>query len=209
MGLLILFKPVFIRLLMALHVPLLACAPTGQGNAATPSPSPLLSSSPSAIASTPPTPPVATPTPTASLFVNPSTTPVNTPSPSPQASATPVPALFEVELGKAFDLPMGKIAQLKNTDLALSWISPAQDSRCPSDVNCVWAGEVKVTVMVKNGQNSQSLILQLPGKESLLVSADMGGYLLTLNDVKPYPQTKTPSKETPSLNLLLSQPKQN
>ncbi|MBT9544180.1 MAG: hypothetical protein IV090_02190 [Candidatus Sericytochromatia bacterium] len=201
-------KPVFIRLLMALHVPLLACAPAGQGNVATPSPSPILSPSPSAMASLPPATPAATPTPTASLFVNPSAVPVNSPSPSPQASATPVPALFEVELGKAFDLPMGKMAQLKNTDLALSWISPAQDSRCPSDVNCVWAGEVKVTVMVKNGQNSQSLNLQLPGKESQLLSAEMGGYLLTLNDVKPYPQAKNPSKETPRLNLLLSQTEQ-
>ncbi len=205
MGLPTMLKPVFVRILLPLHLSLLACAPTGQGNASTPSPSPLLSSSPSAMASTP----TATPAPTASPLVSPSAAPVNSPSPSSQASATPVPALFEVELGKAFDLPMGKIAQLKNTDLALSWISPAQDSRCPSDVNCVWAGEVKVVVMVKNGQNSQSLNLQLPGKESLLLSAEMGGYLLTLNDVKPYPQTKNPSKEEPRISLLISQAKQN
>lgn len=126
--------------------------------------------------------------------------------PTGKVTATPVPALFEVELDTAFELPFGSIAQLKNTDLALSWISAAQDSRCPSDVTCVWAGEVAVTVMLKKGQNSESVSLKLPSKNTQVLSAAMGGYTLTLNDVKPYPRAKNPPNEPQSLSLRLTQP---
>jgi len=161
---------------------------------------------PPAQASTQTETPLPRQSPSKNASMNPSVVPVSSPMPTGKVTATPVPALFEVELDTAFELPFGSIAQLKNTDLALSWISAAQDSRCPSDVTCVWAGEVAVTVMLKKGQNSESVSLKLPSKNTQVLSAAMGGYTLTLNDVKPYPRAKNPPNEPQSLSLRLTQP---
>lgn len=189
------FKSVCFGTFLLLNLPLWACSPTGQGNAVSPSPSP--SSSASAQVS----PPVSA-SPTAATPVS----PAPTSSPSTEPVKSPLPEIHEVELGKAFDLPLGQSAQLKNSPLTLSWKTPAQDSRCPSDVNCIWAGEVKVAVLTQKGQSSATLNLGLPGNASGALAAEMGNYTLTLNDVKPYPQTQKPATEKQSLNLTLTQP---
>ena len=62
-----------------------------------------------------------------------------------------------------------------------------EDSRCPQDVNCVWAGNAKVTVRVTNrrGQSKTfDLNTNLQGK-----SARFDGYEIQLGSVSPYPRS--------------------
>jgi hypothetical protein len=62
-----------------------------------------------------------------------------------------------------------------------------EDSRCPADANCVWAGNAKVTIRVTNrrGQSRTfDLNSNLAGK-----SARFDGYEITLGSVSPYPRS--------------------
>jgi len=62
-----------------------------------------------------------------------------------------------------------------------------EDSRCPQDANCVWAGNAKVTIKVTNrrGQSRTfDLNTNLPDK-----SARFDGYEIKLGTVSPYPRS--------------------
>lgn len=57
------------------------------------------------------------------------------------------------------------------------------DSRCPSDVYCVWAGQASVNFEI--GANSFSLLLH----ESKYFTIGAQTLRITLDDVVPYPST--------------------
>lgn len=62
-----------------------------------------------------------------------------------------------------------------------------EDSRCPADANCIWAGNAKVTIKVTNRRGESKtfdLNTNLDGK-----SARFGGYEITLGEVTPYPRS--------------------
>jgi hypothetical protein len=62
-----------------------------------------------------------------------------------------------------------------------------EDSRCPQDVNCVWAGNAKVTIRVTNRSGrSQTFDLNSNLKGN---SATFGGYKIELGGVSPYPRS--------------------
>ena len=55
----------------------------------------------------------------------------------------------------------------------------ASDSRCPSDVACVWAGEVLVQLAIRNeGRTTQHEVREMQ-------SATVGGYNVTVLQVLP------------------------
>jgi len=58
------------------------------------------------------------------------------------------------------------------------------DSRCPVDANCVWAGDVLVCLDVKSGKESAVASLNGIGADTTLY-----GHRIELVDVLPYPQT--------------------
>lgn len=60
-----------------------------------------------------------------------------------------------------------------------------EDSRCPQDVNCVWAGNAKVTIKVTN-RNGKSETFDLNTSIDVK-SVRFGGYEITLGKVAPYP----------------------
>lgn len=123
--------------------------------------------------------------------------------PTSQATASATPEIRVFELNKPFELPISKIAQLKQTHFYLSWNSPPQDSRCPKDARCVWAGEVKVTLSVRKEAHTEMLSLSLPSKNTVTLSQKLGNFQLTLNDVFPYPG-KPETNETLRLSLTVS-----
>ena len=58
------------------------------------------------------------------------------------------------------------------------------DSRCPSDVTCVWAGEVTIALSLEAGSDSQAFRLSDSAK-----SATVRGLRFTLLKVEPYPRS--------------------
>src|SRR5579862_1345557 len=46
------------------------------------------------------------------------------------------------------------------------YIASIEDSRCPADVNCIWAGRVKVDLLISQGTESRPITLILgPGQQ--------------------------------------------
>jgi hypothetical protein len=73
-----------------------------------------------------------------------------------------------------------------------------QDSRCPVNVTCVWAGQAKVKLELSKGNDNQTLRLILDGggvrntpnrADSTQVSLAGQNYKVILREVNPYPGT--------------------
>jgi hypothetical protein len=84
------------------------------------------------------------------------------------------PAAGDITLG------IGEAGQVG--DLSIIWSEPLQDSRCPTSVQCIWAGEVRVTVTLKDalGTKTTSMIL---GKEP----QSFDSHLVSITSVIPHP----------------------
>lgn len=67
----------------------------------------------------------------------------------------------------------------------------SEDSRCPKDVNCIWAG-VAVAEIEVMGTATRPVTLSLASLDNkgrnYHQSADFNGYKITLTEVNPYPE---------------------
>jgi hypothetical protein len=61
-----------------------------------------------------------------------------------------------------------------------------EDSRCPSGVQCIWAGTVKAKLALTSGGTTQDAVVEL-GKEPV----ELGQYMISLVSVKPEKSLKT------------------
>jgi hypothetical protein len=110
-----------------------------------------------------PTPPPPTTTPTATVPATATTPPTAVPTdpatpltepatPVPEVTPRDVPeAAPEVHLNQPFILALGQTARLEEADLSLTFSDLLEDSRCPSQVTCVWAGQAIIRVRVQQG----------------------------------------------------------
>jgi hypothetical protein len=94
-----------------------------------------------------------------------------------------------VRLGHEFKLRAGQQASIKGTKLRITFMNVKDDSRCPSDVTCVWAGNAAVRLWVTSGRSSKTLTLNTAGSQSLSNEVQYQGYKITLVDLGPYPRS--------------------
>jgi hypothetical protein len=59
-------------------------------------------------------------------------------------------------LGEAFDVRVGQTAYLADTRLSIRVQSVPEDSRCPRDVQCPWAGNARVALALRDGENADT-----------------------------------------------------
>ena len=53
-----------------------------------------------------------------------------------------------VEPGASFALAPGQTAAVRGTDTRITFKQVREDSRCPVDVTCVWAGDAKIEILI-------------------------------------------------------------
>ena len=82
-------------------------------------------------------------------------------------------------LNAPIQLAPGQSAVFDAADLEVKFVSIDADSRCPSDVACVWAGEVVVRLSVRKDSRTQELSIK--ATQSLPVD----GFSVTVLDVLP------------------------
>ena len=82
-------------------------------------------------------------------------------------------------LNAPIQLEPGQSAVFDAENLAVKFIGIDSDSRCPSDVACVWAGEVVVRLSVRKDSRTQELSIK--ATQSLPVD----GFSVTVLDVLP------------------------
>lgn len=78
------------------------------------------------------------------------------------------------------------IGQQRSADhgkIKIKFISVLEDSRCPMNARCVWAGNAKIKIAVSKGRASKTVELNT-GTEPLIVT--VFGYKLTLEDLAPH-----------------------
>jgi hypothetical protein len=92
---------------------------------------------------------------------------------------------IEATLGAPLQLAPGQTAVLSD-GLEVQFAGIAADSRCPSDVTCVWAGEVVARLAVRDERKtSQHEVREMQ-------SAPIGGYSVSVLQVLPARATSQP-----------------
>lgn len=87
-----------------------------------------------------------------------------------------------------FTLKINQTAVITTENLKIKFLNVTEDSRCPSDVQCVWSGQAKVQInIVNNDRNVGTFNLtKRTGYEELSI-LKIDGYSITLEQVDPYP----------------------
>jgi hypothetical protein len=91
----------------------------------------------------------------------------------------------EVPLNQEFTVRVGQMARVEG-GLKVSFLSVAEDSRCPEGVNCIWAGNGKIVLKISRRGRT-------PGKINLNTmlnpkEASYQGYEVKLVKLDPYPK---------------------
>ena len=94
------------------------------------------------------------------------------------------------EIGQPFSLRVNQTAYIGSADVAVRFVSVTEDSRCASDVVCVWEGQVSILVdlaQVSSGSSIGQFTLSLGGGQASAES--FGNYSIRVMDVQPYPMS--------------------
>lgn len=98
-------------------------------------------------------------------------------------------ALNVVRLGREFKLNSGRQVTVKGTKLRIRFIAVENDSRCPRDVTCVWAGNAAVQLQLGTGKGSKTVTLNTSKSASFVGEMEYHRYKVKLVDLSPYPRS--------------------
>ena len=89
-------------------------------------------------------------------------------------------------VGEVFRLRTGEVASLENGALAVLFRGVTSDSRCPTDANCIWAGDAIAAIGTSVGSGAW----QLTDLHTHLQSgqAEAGQYTIILVGLEPNPK---------------------
>lgn len=110
------------------------------------------------------------------------------------------------EIGQPFSLGFYQTAQVQDVDVRFTDVI---DSRCPSDVVCIWEGRVSILVHMRDSSGSlDQFTLTLRGSPEAPSTRSFGNYSIRLVDVQPYPvSTEQTSQSDYVATLVLDFPK--
>jgi hypothetical protein len=89
-----------------------------------------------------------------------------------------------LELDTEGVLAAGAGATVKGTQLEVKFTGVSEDSRCPTDVSCVWAGEVTIKLSMRLGTQKPEERELLEGRSTVFEP-----YRLTVTRVLPEPKS--------------------
>ena len=91
------------------------------------------------------------------------------------------------DLGEEFSLSMGQSATIEGQVLRITFEDVIEDSRCPSDVTCIWAGRVSCIIKLADGSAPYRMVLTESGLTDQYTSETYREYQLAFH-VRPYPE---------------------
>ena len=91
-------------------------------------------------------------------------------------------------LGEESTLKVGQGVAIQGQDLKVKFLEVVQDSRCPSDVICVWQGEASVLVEITYFESLHRVVLTQPGLAGQFTTKDFNEYTLSFR-LEPYPDS--------------------
>lgn len=110
----------------------------------------------------------------------------------------------KTRLGEEFSLRIGQTASIEEENLEIRFCEVVEDSRCPKNVTCVWAGRVSCIVGVSDSGSSYKMVLTEPGLSDQYAKETYKEYRLAFH-VDPYPEAgKKISEDEYRLLLIVS-----
>lgn len=91
------------------------------------------------------------------------------------------------ELAQEFLLPLHETAAVKDTPLRIRFEEVSEDSRCPSNVVCVWQGNGKIRLDVLANGMRESVLLNTVGGGQFPQEVVAFGYRIRLLELEPVP----------------------
>ena len=102
------------------------------------------------------------------------------------SSCAAVEPTIAAEPGVAFSLPVGKTAVINGSGTRIRFDAVRNDSRCPADVTCIWAGDAEVVVTIsRNGSPDDTRILSFIPPKNETTSGELR---IRLADLAPVPR---------------------
>ncbi|HEX9424081.1 MAG TPA: hypothetical protein VF899_12625 [Pyrinomonadaceae bacterium] len=95
-----------------------------------------------------------------------------------------------VRLNRPFSLRAGQEVTLRGERLRIKFEAVEEDSRCPANVTCVWAGNAAVRLAFSTSHRDRKSLTLNTGKSATLVGErQYRGYKVRLLGLSPYPQS--------------------
>ena len=92
--------------------------------------------------------------------------------------------VYFAEIGTENSLYIGESVTIKDHGIKLKFVDVLDDSRCPSDVECIWEGTVSLMINIQyDSEDLGNFILNL----SNLHKASFMGYYVQFKELEPYP----------------------
>lgn len=107
------------------------------------------------------------------------------------------PPIVEIELDKVFQLARGQMALLRSENLSITFKQVLEDSRCPENVQCIWAGNARIAIEVmRPGSGKETLILNSTLEPH---EASYQGFRIRFEGLAPQSRTDQRSSSQPYL----------
>jgi hypothetical protein len=107
-----------------------------------------------------------------------------------RSAARRVGATQAARVGREFKVRGGRTVTLEGGRLRVRFASVASDSRCPADVDCVWAGnaELLIEVGARSGSGKKTLRLNTNASPERPGEGKYGRYTVKLLGLTPQPR---------------------
>ena len=89
------------------------------------------------------------------------------------------------ELGRPFDLKPAEVVKLEGLQITFEGVS--EDSRCPTGVQCAWAGDAAATFTLQKAP-AAAIQRTLHTHGRFERQAECEGFVVRLDTIKPYPK---------------------
>lgn len=101
-----------------------------------------------------------------------------------------------VRLGQEFNLRVGQQAAVEGKRFKVGFAKVLNDSRCPADVTCVWAGNAEVLIEAEDSGRRASLKLNTHGGANFPTERRYQQYIVELVALGPDPRKNSGKKAT-------------
>lgn len=89
-------------------------------------------------------------------------------------------------IGVQFTITPKETIIIQGENLRITFMEMIEDSRCPTNVECVWAGRARAALSVEQGQDTARLDISTEKGKNV---KNFGKYQITLIQVDPYPKS--------------------
>ena len=94
-------------------------------------------------------------------------------------------------VGREFKIRVGRTVTFKGESLRLRFVRVPEDSRCPTNVDCIWAGNAEVLIEASAGgaRGKRVLALNTNASQGRAGEVEYRRYTVKLVGLSPYPQS--------------------